>query len=62
MGGAPPLVALGSQGSGSPLYVNQSYSFGIVAGGQITTGSNEIMVEVYEKSAFDNNAANVAPS
>jgi RHS repeat-associated protein len=35
VGGAPPLVAFGSQGGGTPLYTNQSYNFGVAAGGQL---------------------------
>ncbi len=35
VGGAPPLVAFGSQGGGTPLYTNQSYNFGVGGRGQL---------------------------
>ena len=35
VGGAPPLVAFGSQSGGTPLYTNQSYNFGVTPGGQL---------------------------
>lgn len=61
IGANPPLVAFGSQGGGSALYANQSYNFGVVPGGRYPGLINDIRVEVYEKSRFDNGANNVAP-
>ncbi|HUB68501.1 MAG TPA: RHS repeat-associated core domain-containing protein [Candidatus Methylacidiphilales bacterium] len=62
VGGAPPLVAFGNQGgqgSGSPLYTNQSYNFGVAAGGQlvfnpikITSISSAIPSSVYTLSSI----------
>lgn len=61
IGGQPPFVAFGSQGGGSPLYVNQDYRFGVAAGAQQLDGFGNIdlQVEVYDKESFSNGAINV---
>jgi hypothetical protein len=60
VGGEPPMVAFGSSAkNGTPLFVNQDYQFGVIAGFPVTTGA--LKIEVYEKSDFDHGATNVAP-
>jgi len=62
-GGTPPMVAFGSQGGGSSLFVNQSYNFGVAAGGQDANAltNPDIKIEVYRKSDFAGAATKVAP-
>ena len=58
-----PVAAFGSQGKGSPLYVNQPYSFGVYAGGfdENAAGStNVIKISVYDRASFNGNT-NIAP-
>lgn len=45
-----PIVAFGNRVGGSPLYVNQSYSFGVYAGNLSTTYSNALRIQVYYRS------------
>ncbi|MBX9742119.1 MAG: hypothetical protein K2W99_01050, partial [Chthoniobacterales bacterium] len=63
VGGQPPCVAFGVQGGGSPLYINQNYHFGIAAGGEnfSLTNNPDIKIEVYESSFFEKGAIQVAP-
>ncbi|MFA6175236.1 MAG: RHS repeat-associated core domain-containing protein [Phycisphaerae bacterium] len=59
-----PLVAFGSQGGGSPLYTNQSYSFGVGTGGQLFADSTlgDVRIEIYQKSDFSGgDETNVEP-
>jgi hypothetical protein len=60
-GDQPPMVAFGSQGGGSPLYINQEYRFGIAAGGEKPETLNDLKIEVYDRQAVDAGATNVAP-
>ena len=50
-----PLVAFGQSTGREPLYTNQSYAFGLAAGGQIGLGESsgypEIEIEVYSKNS-----------
>ncbi|MBX9578597.1 MAG: hypothetical protein K2W97_09030 [Chthoniobacterales bacterium] len=60
VGGEPPMMAFGnSAANGTPLFVNQDYHFGIIAGRPALLGA--LKVEVYEKSDFENGAINIAP-
>lgn len=63
---ANPMVAFGSQGNGSPLYVNQPYRFGVYAGGMDEgTGSatNVIRISVYDAAKFTNGVTtNMVPT
>ncbi|MBM3857489.1 MAG: hypothetical protein FJ390_05950, partial [Verrucomicrobia bacterium] len=60
VGGAPPMMAFGSSAkTGTPLFVNQDYHFGIIAGRPAPLGA--LKIEVYEKSDFENGTVNVAP-
>ncbi|MFZ4116372.1 MAG: hypothetical protein ACOYK6_06575, partial [Chthoniobacterales bacterium] len=63
VGGQPPFVAFGSQGGGTPLYVNQDYHFGIAAGGKAfyVLNNPDILIEVYDKKDFQRGATKVAP-
>lgn len=63
VGGQPPMVAFGSRGGGTPLYINQNYRFGIAGGGQRPEAMNnpDIKIEVYDKEDFVLGANNVAP-
>jgi|GEM_PF-6020435 len=62
VGGQPPMVAFGSQGGGSPLFVNQEYHFGIAAGGQREAAvNNDIKIEVYDKNDVDSGGYNILP-
>jgi RHS repeat-associated protein len=45
-----PIAAFGSPVGGSPLYVNQSYNFGIYAGDLSATYSNALRIQVYYRS------------
>ena len=61
-----PMVAFGSQGNGSPLFVNQPYRFGVYAGGldenPATVGAtNVIRISVYSATNFVGGVSNVMP-
>jgi YD repeat-containing protein len=59
-----PVTAFGSQGSGSPLFPNQPYRFGVYAGGfdeSTPAATNAIRISVYDGTAFVTGATNVAP-
>jgi RHS repeat-associated protein len=62
-----PLVGFGSQAGGDPLYTGQTYSFGVVSGGQNLTPSfsgtmQDLKIDMYAQSAFASGTAhNVAP-
>ena len=59
-----PLVAFGSQGCGSPFYVNQPYSFAVYAGGfdeSMASATNAIKISVYDRTAFNSGGTNIAP-
>ncbi len=62
-GGQPPFVAFGSQGGGSPLYINEDYHFGIAAGGKNLHFHDDydLLIEIYDKKSFDHGATLVAP-
>ena len=61
-----PLVAFGSQGNGSPLFVNQPYRFGVYAGGMdesTASAINVIHISVYDATKFTNGVtANMVPT
>jgi RHS repeat-associated protein len=63
---ANPMVAFGSQGNGSPLFVNTPYRFGVYAGGMDeSTGAatNVIQISVYDATKFTNGVTtNMAPT
>jgi RHS repeat-associated protein len=50
-----PVVAFGSMGGGSPLYVNHSYSFAVNA----PLLSEAIYIQAFQKSDFTNGATNI---
>ncbi len=59
-----PVTAFGSQGSGSPLFPNQPYRFGVYAGGfdeSTPAATNAIRISVYNATNFVTGATNVAP-
>ncbi len=59
-----PVTAFGSQGSGSPLFPNQPYRFGVYAGGfdeSTPAATNAIRISVYNATNFVAGATNVAP-
>ena len=61
-----PLVAFGSQAGGTPLYTNQTYSFGMYSGGQnlnpLQSGTiQDFKIDVYSQSSFTGTATNVQP-
>ena len=62
-----PVVAFGSQAGGTQLYTGQSYSFGVVSGGQnlnplVSGTTQDFKVDVYATSSFaSGTAANVTP-
>ena len=45
-----PIAAFGSRVGGSPLYLNQSYGFGVYAGDLSTSYSNALRIQVYYRS------------
>jgi RHS repeat-associated protein len=63
---ANPMVAFGSQGNGSPLFVNTPYRFGVYAGGMdesITTATNVIQISVYDATKYTNGVTtNMVPT
>jgi RHS repeat-associated protein len=63
---ANPIVAFGSQGNGSPLFVNQPYRFGVYAGGMDeSTGAatNVIQISVYDATKYTNGVTtNMVPT
>jgi len=58
-----PVVAFGAVGGGTPLYTNQSYSFGFGSGGQDASMTTlpDIRIRVYAKSAFVSGTTGVLP-
>lgn len=59
-----PETTFGSQGGGSPMYLNVPYRFGVYAGGfdESTSGSvNAIKISVYDRTFF-NGSTNIAPT
>jgi RHS repeat-associated protein len=59
-----PVVAFGSQGNGSPLYLNQPYRFGVYGGGldeSTSAATNVIRISVYSATNFMPGVTNVAP-
>lgn len=63
---ANPMVAFGSQGNGSPLFVNTPYRFGVYAGGMdesTTSASNVIQISVYDATKYTNGVTtNMVPT
>jgi len=63
---ANPMVAFGSQGNGSPLFVNQPYRFGVYAGGMdesTAAADNVIQISVYDATKFTNGVTtNMVPT
>ncbi|PWU05576.1 MAG: hypothetical protein C5B47_08830, partial [Verrucomicrobia bacterium] len=58
-----PIIAFGSSAGGSPLYVDQSYKFGINFGRAEEANSvriHEILISAYPKSAFNSGESNIA--
>ncbi|MFI0348701.1 MAG: Ig-like domain-containing protein, partial [Chthoniobacterales bacterium] len=60
VGGAPAMVAFGSEGRGDSLYINQDYHFGILCG--IPKVENGLKIEVYDKDDFSSGKTNVKPA
>ena len=59
-----PVTAFGTQGGGSPLYLNQPYRIGVYAGGfdeGTPAATNVIRISVYTASSFTAGASNVTP-
>jgi RHS repeat-associated protein len=59
-----PIVAFGSRGTGTPLYINQPYRFDVYAGGMdesTASATNVVQIAVYSASNFVAGATNVAP-
>jgi RHS repeat-associated protein len=62
-----PVVAFGSQAGGTPLYTGQTYSFGVVSGGQnlnpaLSGTLKDLKIDIYAQSSFaSGTASNVAP-
>ncbi len=58
-----PVVAFGASagGTNTPLYTNQSYSFGFSSGGQTATNEPDLIIKVYASSSFIQGTTNVAP-
>jgi RHS repeat-associated protein len=59
-----PVVAFGTQGGGSPLYLNQPYRFGVYAGGLdegTDAATNVIRISVYDRTLFNGSSTNIAP-
>ncbi len=59
VGAQPPMVAFGSAGGGSPLYVNQAYSLGILYG--LSYSDDTLKIEVYDKDDFALGQTKVKP-
>lgn len=59
-----PVVAFGNDGGGSPLYVGQTYRFGIFAGAydERTGQTNRLRILVYDRNVLASGATNVAPT
>lgn len=58
-----PIAAFGSDLGGSPLYLNQSYSFGAFAGvmdESATNSTNTIKISAYDRSGFSSGTTNIA--
>jgi hypothetical protein len=47
-----PIVAFGERVGGSPLYINQNYSFGIYAGNSLPVEETPIEIVVYNRTNF----------
>ncbi|MBM3610443.1 MAG: RHS repeat-associated core domain-containing protein [Alphaproteobacteria bacterium] len=62
VGDQPPMMAFGSQArrGATPLYINQTYHFGIAAGGERPDIPNNLKIEVYDKDPFVSGASNIA--
>jgi RHS repeat-associated protein len=59
-----PVAAFGSQGSGSPLFPNQPYRFGVYAGGfdeSTPAATNVIQISVFSATNFTAGVSNLAP-
>jgi RHS repeat-associated protein len=62
-----PIASFGSQGGGTPLYTGQTYSFGLVSGGQnlnpaVSGTLQDLKIDVYAASSFaSGTATNVQP-
>lgn len=59
-----PIVAFGSRGTGTSLYINQPYRFDVYAGGMDETtasATNVVQIAVYSASNFVGGATNVTP-
>ncbi len=63
---ANPLAAFGSQGNGSPLFVNTPYNFGVYAGGMdesTLASTNVIQISVYDATKYTNGVTtNLVPT
>ena len=59
-----PLVAFGSGAGCTPLYVGQSYSFGIGTGGGYASANpiQDFNIQVYQDTAFSGTQVNIAPT
>ena len=56
-----PIVAFGAGGGGSPMYLNQSYNFGVYAGGRNDTTSPVIFISAYKRSKFVPGQTQITP-
>jgi RHS repeat-associated protein len=59
-----PVVAFGNDAGASPLYVGQTYNFGVFAGAydERTGQTNRFRILVYDRSVLASGATNVAPT